>query len=295
MFPDHLRCQHIVTASSSPQRIGQRCKQRGRPSDDGRMLCYYHTPAMQEYGDGAPDTVDYRDTGCDLHDKCLTCPFVVCQYDLESAKPKAKAKEPVKRKTEYRREQLIAHLQQGKSLVDAALLVGIKANAARRIVPPEYLPQALVALQRGHLFAPKERRQCEEVRIRNRVDAGVRLGERCPNYGTTFQGRYLCDNHKSLWRKWQTPGATCSIVTHGGPHRPVDQARKDAFLHDVATICAELNVPAYSAAWGQYERKVMRERQMTPLHLAKRHGLSPATAYNLIAAPRIRTKEAVAA
>ena len=25
---------------------------------------------------------EYRDTGCDWHPKCLTCPFAQCRYDL---------------------------------------------------------------------------------------------------------------------------------------------------------------------------------------------------------------------
>lgn len=293
IYPEHLQCQYIVTALSNPQRVGQRCKQRGKPTNDGRMLCYYHTPMMQAQGDGAPEAMNYRDTGCDLHDKCLTCPFAVCKHDLESVRPQRR--EPAKRKTEHRREQLIAHLRQGMSLVDAALLVGINAAAARRIVPPEYLPPSIAPSRHGDLFTPKERRQCEEVRIRNRVDAGVRFGDRCPNFGTQMQGHYLCDSHKVLWRKWQTTGAACALKVSGGVIPRVDQAKKAAFLRDVAAICADLQVPPYTAAWGPHERRVMRERKATPLHLARRHGLSPATAYSLIAAPRVRTKEAVTA
>lgn len=29
-----------------------------------------------------PDTTDYKDEGCDLHEACLTCPLPACRYDL---------------------------------------------------------------------------------------------------------------------------------------------------------------------------------------------------------------------
>jgi len=31
--------------------------------------------------DGLPENHDYRDTGCDKHPSCLTCPFSTCRYD----------------------------------------------------------------------------------------------------------------------------------------------------------------------------------------------------------------------
>ena len=32
-------------------------------------------------GDRKPDEGTYRDTGCNLAPKCLSCPFSLCQYD----------------------------------------------------------------------------------------------------------------------------------------------------------------------------------------------------------------------
>ena len=31
--------------------------------------------------DTLPEKTRYRDTGCNLHPKCLTCPLAVCRYD----------------------------------------------------------------------------------------------------------------------------------------------------------------------------------------------------------------------
>lgn len=37
---------------------------------------------MSEHNDDANLSV-YSDTGCDIHDACLTCPLRVCRYDLD--------------------------------------------------------------------------------------------------------------------------------------------------------------------------------------------------------------------
>lgn len=31
--------------------------------------------------DALPEYTEYRDTGCDLHPSCLSCPFPRCRYD----------------------------------------------------------------------------------------------------------------------------------------------------------------------------------------------------------------------
>lgn len=37
--------------------------------------------------DALPRHDDHPDTGCDLHDSCLTCPFERCRYDVEGGVP----------------------------------------------------------------------------------------------------------------------------------------------------------------------------------------------------------------
>ena len=33
-----------------------------------------------------PENATYRDDGCDLHPHCLTCPLIVCRYDIPGGK-----------------------------------------------------------------------------------------------------------------------------------------------------------------------------------------------------------------
>ena len=33
-----------------------------------------------------PENATYQDDGCDLHPRCLTCPFVRCRYDIPGGK-----------------------------------------------------------------------------------------------------------------------------------------------------------------------------------------------------------------
>ncbi len=33
-----------------------------------------------------PENATYRDDGCDLHPRCLTCPLPVCRYDIPGGK-----------------------------------------------------------------------------------------------------------------------------------------------------------------------------------------------------------------
>lgn len=42
--------------------------------------------------DMLPENADYRDTGCDLHGSCLTCPFEQCRYELAVPIQEARAR-----------------------------------------------------------------------------------------------------------------------------------------------------------------------------------------------------------
>ena len=42
--------------------------------------------------DALPEYADYRDTGCDLHDRCLTCPFERCRYEVQMNTQRARAR-----------------------------------------------------------------------------------------------------------------------------------------------------------------------------------------------------------
>lgn len=36
--------------------------------------------------DALPEHTDYKVSGCDLHNNCLTCPFAKCRFDIEGGK-----------------------------------------------------------------------------------------------------------------------------------------------------------------------------------------------------------------
>ena len=39
--------------------------------------------------DGLPENVSYRDDGCDLHERCLTCPLPACRYEMPPGRARA--------------------------------------------------------------------------------------------------------------------------------------------------------------------------------------------------------------
>lgn len=38
-------------------------------------------PLRRVRSDALPEEIDYRDDGCDIHPRCLTCPLPRCRYD----------------------------------------------------------------------------------------------------------------------------------------------------------------------------------------------------------------------
>ena len=42
---------------------------------------FHDSVVPKERTHGLPEYYDYRDTGCELHPACLSCPLPFCQYD----------------------------------------------------------------------------------------------------------------------------------------------------------------------------------------------------------------------
>ena len=67
----------------------------------------------------------YQDDGCDLHSRCLTCPFVICRYDMPGGK---------KALMNINRNQLIGSLRQsGKTVPIVAKLMDISRRTVVRV------------------------------------------------------------------------------------------------------------------------------------------------------------------
>ena len=66
-----------------------------RTTNDRRPFSIYRPQGMPDEPlpfirkDALPDTVDYRDTGCELAPSCLNCPLPRCQYEDEPAEVRA--------------------------------------------------------------------------------------------------------------------------------------------------------------------------------------------------------------
>ena len=72
-----------------------------------------------------PENATYRDDGCDLHPRCLTCPLIVCRYDVPGGK-RALLAAP--------RNQMIASLRRsGNSVPVVAQLAGVSRRTVVRV------------------------------------------------------------------------------------------------------------------------------------------------------------------
>ena len=69
-----------------------------------------------------PENTTYRDDGCDVHPRCLTCPLPVCRYDVPGGK---------RALLNIYRDQLIASLRRGGKTVP---IVAKLLNVSRRTV-----------------------------------------------------------------------------------------------------------------------------------------------------------------
>ena len=80
-------------------------------------------PLVQELQ--LPENATYRDDGCDLHPRCLTCPFVRCRYDAPGGK-RALLAAP--------RNQMIASLRRsGKTVPIVATLLRVSRRTVVRV------------------------------------------------------------------------------------------------------------------------------------------------------------------
>ena len=72
-----------------------------------------------------PENNIYRDDGCDLHSRCLTCPFIACRYDVKGGK---------KALMNIYRDQSIGSLRRnGKTVPDVARLLGVSRRTIVRV------------------------------------------------------------------------------------------------------------------------------------------------------------------
>ena len=72
-----------------------------------------------------PENTTYRDDGCDLHTRCLTCPLPVCRYDVPGGKREL---------LNVYRDQLIASLRHsGNTVPVVAKLLGVSRRTVVRV------------------------------------------------------------------------------------------------------------------------------------------------------------------
>ncbi len=71
-----------------------------------------------------PENATYRDDGCDLHPRCLSCPLIVCRYDAPGGKRTV---------LNIYRDQMIASLRRrGNTVPVVARLLGVSKRTIVR-------------------------------------------------------------------------------------------------------------------------------------------------------------------
>ena len=79
--------------------------------------------------DGLPENTNYQDDGCDIHDRCLTCPLPACRYEMPPGRARALAQAAAL-------GQLLAL---GRTMDEAAAELGVSRRTVyrlRRIAQP---------------------------------------------------------------------------------------------------------------------------------------------------------------
>ena len=72
-----------------------------------------------------PENTTYRDDGCDLHARCLTCPLPVCRYDVPGGKREL---------LNVYRDQLITSLRRhGNTVPVVAKLLSVSRRTVVRV------------------------------------------------------------------------------------------------------------------------------------------------------------------
>ncbi len=70
-----------------------------------------------------PENATYRDDGCDLHPRCLTCPLPACRYDTPGGK---------RALLNIYRDQMIANLRRNNTVPVVAGLMGVSRRTIVR-------------------------------------------------------------------------------------------------------------------------------------------------------------------
>jgi len=65
-----------------------------------------------------------QDTGCDLHDDCLTCPLKRCKYDQFRFNEKRQARD----------DRILRYYMDGKSVSELADLFGLSVRTIQRVL-----------------------------------------------------------------------------------------------------------------------------------------------------------------
>ena len=76
--------------------------------------------------DCLPENVNYRDTGCDLHPSCLSCPLPRCRYDRRSGVRGLR--------NEFRDARIRRLYRQGKSVRLIMAELGLSRRTVYRIL-----------------------------------------------------------------------------------------------------------------------------------------------------------------
>lgn len=71
-----------------------------------------------------PENASYKDTGCDIHPSCLSCPLPVCRYDVPGGKRAV---------LNTYRDQRIAALRRNNTVPVVAGLVGVSRRTVVRV------------------------------------------------------------------------------------------------------------------------------------------------------------------
>ena len=78
--------------------------------------------------DAYPEDLVYVDRGCNYHPSCLTCPFVVCRYDMEGGGGIRALQ------VNERIPKLLAMRRAGKTNREMALALGISVRSVHRLM-----------------------------------------------------------------------------------------------------------------------------------------------------------------
>ena len=71
-----------------------------------------------------PENATYRDDGCDLHPRCLSCPLPVCRYDVPGGKRAV---------LNVYRNQQIARLRRSNTVAVVAEITGVSPRTVVRV------------------------------------------------------------------------------------------------------------------------------------------------------------------